>query len=327
MLTYVARRLLGMIPTLFVVSVLTFIIIQLPPGDFLTTLSIQAAATGSSMDEGAMEVLRRQYGLDQPMYVQYLSWIAGFPRGDFGYSIEWKTPVADLIGSRLGFTLMYSLLALIFTWIVAIPIGIYSATHQYSWGDVALTFLGFIGLSVPAFMLGLVYLFVAAFWFNSSVGGLMSPGLEDAPWSGAKILDVANHLIWPTIIVGLAGTAQLIRIMRGNLLEILGQQYVTTARAKGLAENIVVNKYAVRVAINPLISVMGMELPNLINGATLLGIVLSLPTIGPMFLNALKNQDIYLAGTILLMLAILLMFGNLLADLTLAWVDPRIRYE
>jgi peptide/nickel transport system permease protein len=279
------------------------------------------------MSNETVELLRQQYGLDQPIYVQYLRWIAGFPRGDFGYSIEWKTPVADLIGSRLSFTLMYSLLALIFTWIVAIPIGIYSATHQYSWGDVALTFLGFIGLSVPAFMLGLVYLFVAAFWFNSSVGGLMTPGLENAPWTGAKILDVANHLIWPTIIVGLAGTAQLIRIMRGNLLEILGQQYVTTARAKGLAENIVVNKYAVRVAINPLISVMGMELPNLINGATLLGIVLSLPTIGPMFLNALKNQDIYLAGTILLMLAVLLMFGNLLADLTLAWVDPRIRYE
>jgi peptide/nickel transport system permease protein len=274
-----------------------------------------------------MEALRKQYGLDQPMYVQYLSWIAGFPRGDFGYSIEWKTPVAELIGSRLGFTLMYSVLALIFTWIVAVPIGIYSATHQYSWGDVALTFLGFVGLSVPAFMLGLVYLFISAFWFNSSVGGLMTPGTEDAPWTGGKIVDVANHLIWPTVIVGLAGTAQLIRIMRGNLLEILGQQYVTTARAKGLTEQIVVNKYAVRVAINPLISVMGMELPNLINGATLLGIVLSLPTIGPMFLNSLKNQDIYLAGTILMMLAVLLMFGNLLADLTLAWVDPRIRYE
>jgi len=327
MLTYIARRILGMIPTLIVVSILTFIIIQLPPGDFLTTLSIQAAQTGSSMDEGAMEALRRQYGLDQPMFVQYLSWIAGFPRGDFGYSIEWKTPVADLIGSRLGFTLMYSLLALVFTWIVAIPIGIYSATHQYSWGDVVLTFLGFVGLSVPAFMLGLVYLFVAAFWFNSSVGGLMTPGLENEPWNTAKIVDGTNHLLWPTIIVGLAGTAQLIRIMRGNLLEILGQQYVTTARAKGLTENIVVNKYAVRVAINPLVSVMGMELPNLINNATLLGIVLSLPTIGPMFLNALKNQDIYLAGTILIMLAILLMIGNLLADIALAWVDPRIRYE
>jgi peptide/nickel transport system permease protein len=327
MLTYIARRLFGMIPTLIVVSILTFIIIQLPPGDFLTTLSIQAAQSGSSMDEGAMEALRRQYGLDQPMYVQYLSWVAGFPRGDFGYSIEWKTPVADLIGSRLGFTLMYSVLALVLTWIVAIPIGIYSATHQYSWGDVALTFLGFVGLSVPAFMLGLVYMFVAAFWFNASVGGLMTPGLEDAPWSSTKVIDIVNHLIWPTIIVGLAGTAQLIRIMRGNLLEILGQQYVTTARAKGLTESIVVNKYAVRGAINPLVSVMGMELPNLINGSVLLGIVLSLPTIGPMFLNALKNQDIYLAGTILIMLAVLLMVGNLLADIALAWVDPRIRYE
>jgi peptide/nickel transport system permease protein len=222
---------------------------------------------------------------------------------------------------------MYSALALVLTWIIAIPIGIYSATHQYSFGDVLLTFLGFVGLSIPAFMLGLVYMFVAAFWFNSSVGGLMTPGLESEPWNVTKIMDVANHLIWPTVIVGLAGTAQLIRIMRGNLLEILGQQYVTTARAKGLTENVVVNKYAVRVAINPLVSVMGMELPNLINGSVLLGIVLSLPTIGPMFLNALKNQDIYLAGTILIMLAILLMIGNLLADIALAWVDPRIRYE
>src|SRR5918996_1134031 len=198
MLTYILRRLLGMIPTLFVVSVLTFIIIQLPPGDFLTTLSTQAAASGSSMDEGAMDAIRRQYGLAQPMYVQYLAWIGGFPRGDFGYSVEWKAPVSDLITSRLGFTLFFSVLALVFTWVVAIPIGIYSATHQYSWGDVALTFIGFLGLSVPAFMLGLVYLFVAAFWFNASVGGLMSPGLEDAPWTGVKILDVANHLIWPT---------------------------------------------------------------------------------------------------------------------------------
>jgi peptide/nickel transport system permease protein len=327
MLTYIVRRLLGMIPTLFVVSVLTFVIVQLPPGDFLTTLSTQAAQTGSSMDEGAMEAIRRQYGLDQPMYVQYLAWISGFPRGDFGYSVEWKTPVSELIASRLGFTLLLSVLALIFTWVVAIPIGIYAATHQYSWGDIALTFLGFVGLSIPSFMLGLVYLFVAAFWFNASVGGLMTPGLENAPWDRTKILDVVNHLFWPTVIVGAAGTAQLIRIMRGNLLEILGQQYITTARAKGLNENVVVNKYAVRVAINPLVSVMGMELPNLINGATLLGIVLSLPTIGPMFLNALKNQDIYLAGTILVMLAALLMLGNLLADVTLAWVDPRIRYE
>ena len=327
MLTYLLRRLLTMLPTLFFVSVVTFIIIQLPPGDFLTTLATQAAESGGSIDQGAMESLRRQYGLDQPMYVQYLTWIGGFPRGDFGYSVEWKKPVGELIASRLGFTLVLSGLALVFMWLVAVPIGIYSATHQYSWGDVALTTIGFLGLSVPDFMLGLVYLFVGAFVFNAPVGGLVSPDLENAPWTAAKVVDLLNHLFWPTVILGAAGTAQLIRIMRGNLLDILGQQFVTTARAKGLAERTVVNKYAVRVAINPLISVMGMQLPNLISGATILGIVLSLPTTGPLFLRALINQDIYLAGTFLLMLSFLLMLGNLLADVALAWADPRIRYE
>jgi peptide/nickel transport system permease protein len=326
MLTYISRRLLAMIPTLFIVSILTFIIIQLPPGDFLTTLSAQAAETGGSIDLAAMENLKKQYGLDQPMYVQYWNWVSGFPRGDFGYSFEWKKPVSDLIASRLGFTLVLSGLALIFTWLVAIPIGIYSATHQYSIADFGLTTLGFLGLSVPDFMLGLIYLFVGVFVFNAPVGGLVSPELEDAPWSPTKFLDLGNHLLWPTIILGAAGTAQLIRIMRGNLLETLSQQFVTTARAKGLPERTVVNKYAVRVAINPLISVMGMQLPHLISGATILGIVLSLPTTGPLFLHALINQDIYLAGTFLLMLSGLLMLGNLLADLLLAWADPRIRY-
>src|SRR5919202_6940079 len=196
MLTYIIRRLLAMIPTLFLVSVLTFVIIQLPPGDFLSMLASQAAQSGGSIDEQAMEALRRQYGLDQPMVVQYLTWIAGFPRGDFGYSVEWKRPVADLIGSRLGFTLVLSGLALLFMWAVAIPIGIYSATHQYSWGDLGLTALGFLGLSVPDFMLGLVYLFVGVFVFNAPVGGLVSPALEDAPWSYEKVLDLLNHLIW-----------------------------------------------------------------------------------------------------------------------------------
>lgn len=326
MLTYIIRRLIAMVPTLVIVSVLTFIIIQLPPGDFLTTLQAQAAETGGSIDQAAMDTLRHQYGLDQPMYVQYLSWVGGFPRGDFGYSVEWKKPVAELIGSRLGFTLVLSGLALIFTWLVAVPIGIYSATHQYSLADFGLTALGFLGLSVPDFMLGLIYLFVGVFVFNAPVGGLFSPELENVPLSGAKILDLVNHLLWPTIILGAAGTAQLIRIMRGNLLETLNQQFVTTARAKGLPERTVVNKYAVRVAINPLISVMGMQLPHLISGATILGIVLSLPTTGPLFLHALINQDIYLAGTFLLMLSALLMLGNLLSDVLLAWADPRIRY-
>src|SRR5207302_911595 len=240
---------------------------------------------------------------------------------------EWKQPVADLIGSRIAFTLLLSILALGFSWLVAIPIGIYSATHQYSKEDVGLTTLGFLGLSIPDFMLALVYLLVATLIVRFSASGIVSADLEQAQWSLAKAWDFLAHLIPAVVIVGLAGTAQLIRIMRGNLLEILGQQFVTTARAKGLPERTVVNKYAVRVAINPLISVMGLQLPNLISGATILGIVLSLPTTGPLFLHALINKDIYLAGTFLLMLSGMLMLGNLLADLTLAWVDPRIRYD
>jgi peptide/nickel transport system permease protein len=259
--------------------------------------------------------------------LRYVTWIVGCLHGDFGYSFEWKQPVGDLIGSRIVFTLVLSVLALAFSWLVAIPIGIYSATRQYSAGDVALTTLGFLGLSIPDFMLGLVYLFVATVVFSASASGLVSADLEQAPWTLAKVWDFLSHLIPAVVIIGLAGTAQLIRIMRGNLLEILGQQFVTTARAKGLPERIVVNRYAVRVAINPLISVMGMQLPGLISGATIVGVVLSLPTTGPLFLHALQNQDTYLAGTFLLMLALMLLLGNLLADVLLAWADPRIRYD
>ncbi len=248
-------------------------------------------------------------------------------RGDFGYSLDWKRPVSELIMGRLGLTLLLSILSLIIMWVVAIPIGIYSATHQYSLGDTIFTFLGFLGLSIPEFVLGLFYLFIGIFVFGVSVTGLFSAEMEKAPWSLAKVLDLANHLIWPALILGAAGMAQLIRIMRGSLLEILGQQYITTARAKGLHEKVVVNKYAVRVAINPLISVMGMQLPSLINGATVLGIVLTLPTTGPLFVRALLSQDMYLAGTFLLFLSLMLMLGNLLSDIALAWADPRIRYE
>jgi peptide/nickel transport system permease protein len=319
--------LLGMIPTLFMVSVVTFIIVNLPPGDFMSSLQALAASSGSSADQATMDNLRMQYGLDRPLTVQYFKWISGFVVGDFGYSFEWKRPVRDLIGGRLFLTMALSFISLFFTWIIAIPIGIYSARNQYSWGDNILTFLGFLGLSVPDFLLGLVYIFVGIFVFGVSVTGLYSQGMEAAPWSIAKALDLANHLIWPALILGIGGMAQLIRIMRGSLLEILGQQYITTARAKGLKERIVINKYAVRVAINPLISVMGMQLPQLISGATVLGIVLSLPTIGPMFVRSLTSQDMFLAGTFLLFLSLMLMVGNLLADIALAWVDPRIRYE
>ena len=327
MISFIIRRLLGMIPTLFMVSILTFVIIQLPPGDFMTSLQAQAASSGSGADQASMDTLRHIYGLDEPVTVQYFKWIGGFAHGDFGYSFEWKRPVSELIGDRLALTLLLSVISLAIMWMIAIPIGVYSATHQYSWGDNLLTFLSFLGLSVPDFMLGLVYLAVGIFVFGISVTGLYSQNMEGAPWSIAKFLDLLNHLLWPALILGVAGIAQLVRIMRGSLLEVLGQQYITTARAKGLKENVVINKYAVRVAINPLISVMGMQLPGLVNGATVLGIVLTLPTTGPMFMRALTSQDMYLAGSFLLFLALILMFGNLLADIALAWADPRIRLE
>lgn len=327
MVTFVVRRLLGMIPTLLLVSILTFIIIQLPPGDFMTSLAANLASGGSGIDEATMNILRQQYGLDQPLVVQYLKWVGGFFRGDLGYSLEWRRPVAELILGRLALTMALSLISLVIMWVVAVPIGIYSATHQYSLGDNVLTLLGFLGLSLPDFLLGLVYLAVGIFGFGVSVMGLYSQGMAEAPWSVDKALDLANHLLWPALILGVGGIAQLIRIMRGSLLDVLGQQYITTARAKGLKERVVINKYAVRVAINPLISVMGMQLPQLISGATVLGIVLSLPTTGPMFTRALQSQDMYLAGSFLLFLSLMLMMGNLLADIALAWIDPRIRLE
>ncbi|GAK51638.1 binding-protein-dependent transport systems inner membrane component [Candidatus Moduliflexus flocculans] len=327
MFAYILRRLLGMIPTLLVVSILVFIIIQLPPGDFMTSLQAEIAATGGGQDSRTLDALRQRYGLDQPMYIQYLKWMAGFPRGDFGYSLEWNAPVWDLIAGRLAFTILLGGLALILMWVIAVPIGIYSATHQYSLGDNLFTFLGFVGLSFPDFLLALVYMVVASLVFGMSSSGLFSQTLENAPWSLAKVLDLLNHLWAPVLILGAAGTAELIRIMRGNMLDVLGQQYITTARAKGLKERIVINKYAVRVAINPLVSVLGMQIPKMISGSIIIGVVLSIPSIGPMFLRALTTQDMYLAGSLLLFMTVLLLIGNLLADIALAWIDPRIRYE
>ncbi len=327
MITFIIRRLLAMIPTLLLVSLLSFIIIRLPPGDFMDRFAANVGTSGSSLDQATINNLRHQYNLDQPAYVQYLTWIAGFPRGDFGYSLQYKRPVSELIWDYLGWTLLITTIGLVFTWIIAVPIGIYSATHQYSKGDIFFSFLGFLGLSVPDFALALMYLAIGIFALNLSVTGLFSSGMDKAPWSFEKLLDLMNHLLWPCLILGVAGMAQLIRIMRGSLLDVLGQQYITTARAKGLKENVVINKYAVRVAINPLISVMGMQLPELVNGATTLGIVLTLPTIGRILLDALLSMDMFLAGTILLFLAAMLMIGNLIADIALALVDPRIRLE
>ncbi len=327
MLSYIIRRVLGMIPTLIVVSIVTFIIIQLPPGDFMTSLQADMAATGGGQDAQAMEALRMRYGLDQPLIVQYFRWVSGFAVGDFGYSLEWNAPVWDLIADRLLFTIAVSGLALLLMWVISIPIAIYSSTHQYSWGDNLFTLFGFLGLSVPDFLLALIYMVFMSLVVGMSASGLYSSGMEGAPFSLAKLLDLLNHLWAPVLILGLAGTAELIRIMRGSMLDVLGQQFITTARAKGLKEKIVLNKYAVRVAINPMISVLGMQIPKMISSSIIIGVVLNIPTVGPMFLRALTSQDMYLAGALLLFMTVLLLVGNLLADVALAWVDPRIRYE
>lgn len=327
MLTYIVRRLLSMIPLLFLVSIITFVIIQLPPGDFFTTLQAEIAETGGGQDSAALEALRERYGLDQPLYIQYLKWISGFPRGDFGWSLEWSSPVLPLVWDRLAYTILLGALSLLFMVGIALPIGIYSATHQYSLGDNFLSLIGFLGLSLPGFLLALVWMFFGALVLRIDVGGVQSPEFRDASFSMAKAMDYLYHLIPPAIILGLASTAQLQRIMRGSLLDVLGQQYITTARAKGLKENKVINRYAVRVAINPLISVMALEIPKIISESALVGIVMSIPTTGPLFLRALLTQDMYLAGTFLLFMTLVLMLSNLVADILLAWADPRIVYS
>jgi peptide/nickel transport system permease protein len=327
MIAYIMKRLVGMIPTFIIISMITFVIVQLPPGDFVTSAQAEIASSGGGMDASAVEAMRIRYGLDQSIPVQYWRWVSGFPRGDFGYSLEWNAPVWDIIAGRLGWTLLLSGLALVFMWVVSIPIGIYSARNKYSLGDNVFSFLGFLGLSIPDFMLSLMWLVFATMMLGISASGLYSSQMVDAPWNLAKFLDLLNHLWPPVVIMGVVGTAELIRIMRGNLLDILNQQYVTTARSKGLEEKVVVQKYAVRMAINPLISVLGMQIPKMISSSIIVGLVLSVPTVGPIFLRALITQDMYLAGAILLLMTVMLLVGNLLADIALAWVDPRIRYE
>jgi peptide/nickel transport system permease protein len=326
MVAFILRRIAVFIPTLLVVSVVTFIIIQLPPGDFFTSLQAEVAATGGGQDKEAIKKLQEIYGLDKPMHVQYLRWISGWPRFDFGYSLEWNAPVWDVIASKLGYTLYLGVLALLFMLAVAIPIGIYSATHQYSLADHLLSAVGFLGLCLPGFLLALVWMFAAIIILRVDAGGTISREMAGAPWTMAKVGDYLTHLVPAVVILGLASTAQLQRIMRSSLLDVLGQQHITTARAKGLKERKVINKYAVRVAINPLISVMALEIPKIIDASALVGIVMMLPTLGPIFLRALLSQDTYLSGTILLVYTAILMASNLVADIVLAWVDPRIVY-
>jgi peptide/nickel transport system permease protein len=328
MFQYIIRRILDMIPTLFLISIVSFIIIQLPPGDYLTSLVATMASTGETVDRAALVALEQRYGLGQPVYVQYWKWISGILlRGDFGQSFEWNQPVSALIWGRLALTFVLSLATLLFTWFVAFPIGIYSAVRQYSIGDYITTVIGYIGLAIPNFLLALVMMYISFKYFNQSVGGLFSPEYQDAPWSFAKVLDMLAHLWIPVVIIGTAGTAGLIRIMRANLLDELHKPYVVTARAKGLPEYKLLLKYPVRVALNPFISTLGWTLPTLVSGAALISIVLSLPTTGPLLLRALMSQDMYLAGSFILMLSTLTVIGTLISDILLAWLDPRIRYE
>jgi len=327
MLQYIVRRVILMIPTLFMVSVISFAVIQLPPGDYLTSVVATLAQSGEMVDQEALGRLKVQYGLDQPAYVQYAKWMWGIiSRGDFGYSFQWNRAVSELIGQRVLITVIVTFCTMLFTWIVSLPIGIYSATHQYSVLDYIFTFIGFIGLSVPDFLLALVLIWLAIANFGTNVAGLFSPDFVEAPWSMAKVLDMLKHIWLPVFIIGAGGTAGLIRVMRGNLLDELHKPYVVTARAKGLRENSLLWKYPVRVAVNPFISTIGYSLPGLFSGATIIAVVLGLPMIGPLFLTALLSQDMYLAGSFVLIMSALTVIGTLMSDLLLAWADPRIRF-
>jgi peptide/nickel transport system permease protein len=328
MLHYLGRRVLYMLPTLLAVSIVAFIIIQLPPGDYLTTLMADWASQGGAVEKGTLEALRERYGLGQPIYVQYWKWISGILlHGDFGLSFEFNKPVGEVIWGRLGYTFLISFITLMFIWMIAVPIGIYSAVKQYSIGDYLSTFLGFLGLAIPNFLLALVLMYISVRYFGQSVGGLFSPDMQEAPWSMEKLLDFASHVWLPVVVVGTAGLAALIRILRANLLDELFKPYVVTARAKGMSEFRLLLRYPVRVALNPLISTLGWILPTLVSGEIITAVVLSLPTTGPMLLRSLLSQDMYLAGSLILMLSTLTIIGTLISDILLAWADPRIRYQ
>lgn len=325
MLKFILHRLLILIPTLFLISILSFTIIQLPPGDYLTTMTIQMQETGQAGDEAALEGLRVRYGLDKPFIVQYLKWISGVVRGDLGESFTYDKPVWSLIWDRLGLTMLISAMAIVVTWAIALPIGVYSATHQYKFFDYFFTFLGFIGMATPAFMLALLLLYFAQ-RHGMSVGGLLSDHYIGQPWSWGKLVDFLKHVWIPVVILGVGSTAGLVRTVRANLLDQLEMPYVVTARAKGLPTWRLIMKYPFRLAINPVISTIGWMLPGLISGSVIVAQVLSLPTTGPLLLSALMNQDMYLAGSFVMILSTLTVIGTLISDILLAWVDPRIRF-
>ena len=325
MLRYIAHRLMVMVPTLLAISAIVFLIIQLPPGDYFTTYINELQSQGETVSRERLEFLRQQYGFDRSPVEQYFVWLFGMLQGDFGYSFEYSLPVSDVVGDRLLLSFIVSFTTIIFTWIVAFPIGVYSAVHQYSWGDYSLTFLGFIGLATPNFLLALVLQWFAHSFFGTSIGGLMDPHFLDESWSLAKAGSVLEHLWIPVVVIGTSGTAGMIRRLRANLLDELHKQYVVTARSKGLHPFRVLVKYPLRVALNPFVADIGNLLPQVISGAAIVSIVLSLPTTGPMLLTALQSQDMFLAGSFLMFLALLTVVGTLMSDLALAALDPRIR--
>ena len=314
-----------MIPTLFAISIITFVIIQLPPGDYLSTYIAELQSQGENIDISKIEALRAQYGLDKSMIEQYWFWVLGLLQGDLGFSFEYQLPVSEIVGDRLLLTLVLNFTTILFIWLVSFPIGIYSATHQYSWGDYGLTFIGFIGLATPNFLLALVLLYFANVWFGTSIGGLMDPFYIDQPWSSAKALSILEHLWVPVVVIGTSGTASMIRRLRANMLDELQKQYVITAKAKGLHPLKALIKYPLRTSLNPFIADIGNMLPQIISGSAIVSMVLSLPTTGPMLISALQSQDMYLAGSFLIFLAMLTVIGMFLSDLALAWLDPRIR--
>ena len=326
MLKFVLKRLLYMIPTLIGMSMISFFIIQLPPGDFLTSLISAVAESGQGLDPATIAKLTATYGLDQPFVVQYWKWISGILfRGDFGWSFDWGQPVSKLIWERLGITLLVSVLSLILIWAIALPIGIYSAVRRYSIGDHLFTLLGFIGLAIPTFIMALVLMYVSYRFLGQNVGGLFSEEYQGAPWSWGKVWDLCLHLWIPIVVIATNSTAALIRVMRANLSDELNKPYVVTARAKGLSEFTLIMRYPVRIALNPFISTIGWVLPALISGVTITAIVLNLPMAGPLLLRALVSQDMYLAGAFILLMSVLTLVGMLISDILLAVLDPRIR--
>jgi peptide/nickel transport system permease protein len=327
MTRYVLKRLLLLPVLLFAFSVVVFAIVQAPPGDFLTAYTATLASSGTSINAEHLAALRQEYGLDQPLYVQYVKWMANLARGNLGLSLEYQRPNVELIGERLMLTVVLALFSFVFTWAVAIPAGIYSATHPRSVLDYAFTVLNYVGVATPNFMLALVLMWMAFAWFGIGVTGLFSPEFVEAPWSVARVLDLLAHVWLPAVVLGVAGTARLTRVMRANLLDELHKPYVVTARAKGMSEWRLVLRYPVRLALNPLVSTIGWYLPALFSGSLIVATVMNLPNIGPLLLRALVNQDMYLAGSILLIYCFLTIIGTLVSDILLAWLDPRIRME